>query len=373
MNNLSLLSPATDVAGMADLAAKINAAHREARDHATRAMDRALEAGDLLLKVKASLAHGQWLPWLEEHCPDISARTAQGYMRLARDLPVQIRTDAHLSLNGAKRLLSAPKDDAPDLDIQNNQSPEARPDQETALLQWLEKSPLFDGMHTQAVYLLDAAGWTIERITDALADNAKRLGFDHHPQAEEVSAWLNPQPPSRNTCCNRIHPDKAAANPKGADAEDLYRLALRYQLASFQRHHTEMALWLAQRLGRDDLAANLQGALRVIDRGIVKPPTPGTLLEQAARTAALVDAFHGCTDTLPDDGWKLPIGMWAALCLRIAAEEDGLLWKAARAAFAVPVTPESVEAMPLFRAASVLLSVNGDILGNMAEPWREAA
>lgn len=42
-------------------------------------------AGDLLNEVKERLAHGDWLLWLETNCPEISKRTAQGYMRIARE------------------------------------------------------------------------------------------------------------------------------------------------------------------------------------------------------------------------------------------------------------------------------------------------
>lgn len=41
-----------------------------------------LQGGDLL-KTKSYLAHGQWLDWLASHCPGISVRRAQLYMRVA--------------------------------------------------------------------------------------------------------------------------------------------------------------------------------------------------------------------------------------------------------------------------------------------------
>ena len=45
-------------------------------------MRHAIEAGALLLEAKEQLKHGQWLPWLKDHCT-ISERTAQLYMRTA--------------------------------------------------------------------------------------------------------------------------------------------------------------------------------------------------------------------------------------------------------------------------------------------------
>jgi hypothetical protein len=39
----------------------------------------------LLLEAKANVADGEWLPWLAANC-EMSARTAQAYLRLARNL-----------------------------------------------------------------------------------------------------------------------------------------------------------------------------------------------------------------------------------------------------------------------------------------------
>ena len=41
--------------------------------------------GDLLIEAKAKLAHGTWRPWLKEHCPSLSERTAQVYVSLAKN------------------------------------------------------------------------------------------------------------------------------------------------------------------------------------------------------------------------------------------------------------------------------------------------
>ena len=51
-----------------------------------RGVEHARHAGELLLAAKAQLSHGEWLPWLEANC-QVSARSAQGYMRLARQWP----------------------------------------------------------------------------------------------------------------------------------------------------------------------------------------------------------------------------------------------------------------------------------------------
>lgn len=84
-----------------DLSASINAAYLAARaaadnatDQARAAITSAVECGDLLLRQKASLPHGAWLPWLAQHCPDISAETARRYMRLSKRSQETDLTDA---------------------------------------------------------------------------------------------------------------------------------------------------------------------------------------------------------------------------------------------------------------------------------------
>jgi hypothetical protein len=51
------------------------------------ALQHAKRAGDLLRQARAHCEHGSWLPWLREHCPSVSPRTAQAYMRIAREWP----------------------------------------------------------------------------------------------------------------------------------------------------------------------------------------------------------------------------------------------------------------------------------------------
>ncbi len=76
----------TNLPALNDLARRIKEEHQACRDAAQSAVEHAVAAGQLLLEAKAGLPHGQWLPWLNERC-DVSERTAQVYMRLARELP----------------------------------------------------------------------------------------------------------------------------------------------------------------------------------------------------------------------------------------------------------------------------------------------
>ncbi len=64
------------------LAAEIRRAHAGVEDAAKTAAERAIEAGQALVEAKALLKHGEWLPWLQEHCA-LSERVAQLYMRIA--------------------------------------------------------------------------------------------------------------------------------------------------------------------------------------------------------------------------------------------------------------------------------------------------
>jgi hypothetical protein len=96
------------------LAARINAEHRACETAVNAALEHALTAGDLLLEAKSKCPHGTWQGWLEENFEG-SVRTAQAYMRVAarRDEVEAAKTQssAPLSLDGALKALSAPKEE----------------------------------------------------------------------------------------------------------------------------------------------------------------------------------------------------------------------------------------------------------------------
>jgi DNA N-6-adenine-methyltransferase (Dam)/Protein of unknown function (DUF3102) len=97
-----------------DLASEINQAHADACRVATSAIEYARRCGDLLIEAKASMSHGDWLPWLESHCPDLSARVAQGYMRIAAKWSqldaANTNRDSHLPIRDALKLLTPPRE-----------------------------------------------------------------------------------------------------------------------------------------------------------------------------------------------------------------------------------------------------------------------
>jgi hypothetical protein len=73
------------------IANEINSHAEQATVKANEAMHHAIEAGKLLLEVKASLAHGQFGGWLETNVK-VSARQAQRYIAAAEGKSVPIRS-----------------------------------------------------------------------------------------------------------------------------------------------------------------------------------------------------------------------------------------------------------------------------------------
>jgi hypothetical protein len=72
------------VVDTAHIAAEITEAHLNALAAGRSALTYAKRAGELLIDAKEQVPHGEWLPWLSEHCPQVSEQQAQRYMRIAR-------------------------------------------------------------------------------------------------------------------------------------------------------------------------------------------------------------------------------------------------------------------------------------------------
>jgi hypothetical protein len=79
-DTLTQTRPAIDE--LAQLAERIKTEHSAIKSATKQLLVRALAVGDALLKAKAKVDHGQWLPWLTKNC-QLSDRTAQVYMKLA--------------------------------------------------------------------------------------------------------------------------------------------------------------------------------------------------------------------------------------------------------------------------------------------------
>lgn len=90
------------------LAEEIRQAHAGVKEAAQTAAERAIEAGHALIEAKGLVKHGEWLPWLKQHCR-ISERTAQLYMKIVR-LGLKSETVADLGVKAASKVVSVIKD-----------------------------------------------------------------------------------------------------------------------------------------------------------------------------------------------------------------------------------------------------------------------
>jgi hypothetical protein len=68
---------------LTDLAHRIKAEHDAGLLAIKRGVEHCIACGQLLIEAKGQLKHGQFGPWLRDHC-GIAERTARHYMRLAR-------------------------------------------------------------------------------------------------------------------------------------------------------------------------------------------------------------------------------------------------------------------------------------------------
>src|SRR5262245_54437735 len=73
---------------LADLAARIRTEHAAVCSSARKTLEHALRVGALLIEAKDLMSHGSWRLWVHQHC-DVSERSAQNYMRLARNWAVR--------------------------------------------------------------------------------------------------------------------------------------------------------------------------------------------------------------------------------------------------------------------------------------------
>jgi hypothetical protein len=92
-----------------DLAAEINQEHEACVRCAAEAAYHAFKAGDLLLDAQNNqVPEGEWLDWLSEHTK-LSVRTAQVYMYLAKNVPVEMRSSAaHQSIRKLLKSIKGP-------------------------------------------------------------------------------------------------------------------------------------------------------------------------------------------------------------------------------------------------------------------------
>jgi hypothetical protein len=156
------LAAAVSSPSLSDLAAKINtefaAIQKAEQDTNKSAVQRAIILGRTLCQAKEKVGHGKWEKWLTDNCRDISARTAQRYMKLA-DSP-EVR--AALGKNDTVSVLSLRKA----LALANPSTKQPKP-----------PSDEYDQVESKLVEKLEAlspdtaeaaASTTVERLRDAV-------------------------------------------------------------------------------------------------------------------------------------------------------------------------------------------------------------
>lgn len=117
-NREAQMTPPSNTTSMSSLAAKIKAAHAAVASAVGNILAHSQQAGEALVAAKATVPHGEWEAWLEEHCA-MSKRTAQGYMRLWRHRGrlAKAQSVAHLGVSSALRLLAKPLREEPAPDV----------------------------------------------------------------------------------------------------------------------------------------------------------------------------------------------------------------------------------------------------------------
>ena len=233
-------APATP---LESVAAQINAAHCDAQAYASKAVERALVAGDLLNTVKAQLRHGEFLPWCKEHCPDINPRTLQSYMRVARELPIEMRSASHLSVREALRLVAG-DDESTVIDV----TPEPTPPWWETQTAELNCAFCADGdLFGIACVWMDTAGV-------GHADIAARLGMPD----DAVTRVLYPQLPNDLYMGAGQEVDAATAAEFWAFWARIVRRAEHNLMHLAELNYSHAARY-AKECGHDALAAQLDG------------------------------------------------------------------------------------------------------------------
>lgn len=128
---------------LADIAARINAAHASVIGNIKLALEQAIELGELLEQAQAQVPHGGWLRWLEANTV-LSERVAQNYMRLAKHkatLAANTNPNSYLTIDAALELLRSPKEVYPHWSIPPELKSLRQADRDARTGRILETSP----------------------------------------------------------------------------------------------------------------------------------------------------------------------------------------------------------------------------------------
>jgi hypothetical protein len=150
---------------LTELAARINEAYEAVASAQKGTLEYAIKTGELLQEAKNKIKHGEWSKWLKLNCPNISARTARDYMKLAEQqarIGPNRQRAADLSIRGALRAIK------PQPEPKTRQKPKkSKPDLE-ALLHDLAPDELLTA--------LEAARWDPEKLMTLAHCIVNKLG-----------------------------------------------------------------------------------------------------------------------------------------------------------------------------------------------------
>jgi hypothetical protein len=149
---------------LTELAARINEAYEAVASAQKGTLEYAIKTGELLQEAKNKIKHGEWSKWLKLNCPNISARTARDYMKLAEQqarIGPNRQRAADLSIRGALRAIK------PQPEPKTRQKPKkSKPDLE-ALLHDLAPDELLTALE---------AGWDAEKLMTLAHCIVNKLG-----------------------------------------------------------------------------------------------------------------------------------------------------------------------------------------------------
>jgi hypothetical protein len=88
---------------------EINANHRECHKSGSEALNHAIQAGQLLLKLKECVKHGEFMPLVEKRC-DFSYDSAKTYMKISESLPAILKKNgktigSDMTIRGGMKLI----------------------------------------------------------------------------------------------------------------------------------------------------------------------------------------------------------------------------------------------------------------------------
>jgi hypothetical protein len=97
----------TQVVSLSDCATEANTLHTLIAGYARKSVEYAIRLGGILIRAKASVAHGEWMPWAADNL-QFDLRTAERYVAVYENRE-QIKIESVSNLTEAYRAISNPK------------------------------------------------------------------------------------------------------------------------------------------------------------------------------------------------------------------------------------------------------------------------